>query len=69
MHAKGMELGFYDPRAIKGMALAYATGPRGSCHHAGGYVVGVEASSNPKFDRLAEQGKSEIVRFTRGIEG
>ncbi len=68
MHAKGMELGSYDPRAIKGMALVYATGPRGGCHHAGGYTVGVEAF-NPKFDRLAEQGKSEIVRFTRGSRG
>jgi aldehyde:ferredoxin oxidoreductase len=31
-HVKGMELPAYDPRASKGMALAYATSDRGGCH-------------------------------------
>jgi aldehyde:ferredoxin oxidoreductase len=39
MHAKGMELGGYDPRVTKGMALVYACGPRGGCHHAGGFTA------------------------------
>ena len=39
MHAKGMEVGGYDPRGAKGMALVYGCGPRGGCHHAGGYTV------------------------------
>lgn len=39
MHAKGMEIGGYDPRVYKGMGLVYACGPRGGCHHAGGFVA------------------------------
>ncbi len=32
VHVKGMEPAGYDPRVLKGMALAYATSPRGACH-------------------------------------
>jgi len=32
MHAKGLELSAYDPRAFLGMALSYATNNRGGCH-------------------------------------
>jgi aldehyde:ferredoxin oxidoreductase len=31
-HVKGLELPAYDPRASKGMALAYSTSDRGGCH-------------------------------------
>ncbi|MCG8509527.1 MAG: aldehyde ferredoxin oxidoreductase family protein [Rhodospirillales bacterium] len=31
-HVKGLELPAYDPRASKGMSLAYATSDRGGCH-------------------------------------
>ena len=32
VHVKGLEPAGYDPRKLKGMALAYATTPRGACH-------------------------------------
>ena len=32
IHVKGMEPAGYDPRVLKGMALAYATASRGACH-------------------------------------
>jgi aldehyde:ferredoxin oxidoreductase len=32
MHVKGLELPAYDPRAIPGMGLAFATASRGGCH-------------------------------------
>ena len=32
VHVKGLEPAGYDPRALKGMALAYAVSPRGACH-------------------------------------
>lgn len=32
IHVKGMEPAGYDPRALKGMGLAYGTSPRGACH-------------------------------------
>jgi aldehyde:ferredoxin oxidoreductase len=64
MHAKGMEIGGYDPRGVKGMALVYGCGPRGGCHHAGGYTVTVELT-DPKFDRFADTGKAPIALGTR----
>lgn len=32
VHVKGLEPPGYDPRALKGMGLAYATSDRGACH-------------------------------------
>jgi aldehyde:ferredoxin oxidoreductase len=64
MHAKGMEIGGYDPRGVKGMALVYGCGPRGGCHHAGGYTVTHELT-DPKFDRFADTGKAPIALGTR----
>ena len=32
VHVKGLEPAGYDPRALKGMGLAYATSDRGACH-------------------------------------
>ena len=64
MHTKGVEVGGYDPRGAKGMALVYGCGPRGGCHHAGGYTVTAELT-NPAMDRYADSGKVPIVTFTR----
>jgi aldehyde:ferredoxin oxidoreductase len=64
MHAKGMELGGYDPRGLKGMSLVYACGPRGGCHHAGGYTV-IPEIMNPNIDRFAEKGKAGLAAATR----
>lgn len=64
MHVKGMELGGYDPRGVKGMALVYACGSRGGCHHGGGYTIYPEVYSG-KFDRFAEKGKAKVVKSTR----
>lgn len=64
MHAKGMELGGYDPRGAKGMATVYACGPRGGCHHAGGYTVAAELG-NPAIDRFADSGKARLTLSTR----
>jgi aldehyde:ferredoxin oxidoreductase len=64
MHTKGVEIGGYDPRGAKGMALVYGCGPRGGCHHAGGYTVTAELT-DPNVDRYADSGKVPIVLFTR----
>jgi aldehyde:ferredoxin oxidoreductase len=64
MHAKGMEIGGYDPRGAKGMALVYGCGPRGGCHHAGGYTVTVELTSRD-VDRFADGGKAPLTLGTR----
>ncbi len=45
--ARGMSLPAYDPRAIKAMALAYATSNRGGCHLRA-YAVSFEVLGVPK---------------------
>jgi aldehyde:ferredoxin oxidoreductase len=64
MHTKGMEMGGYDPRGIRAQSLVLAAGPRGGCHHAGGYVIALELASG-QYDRLAEEGKEQMVRQAR----
>jgi aldehyde:ferredoxin oxidoreductase len=66
MHAKGMELGGYDPRGVKSQALVLACGPRGGCHHAGGYVIHAELVSG-NFDRMAVRGKGSLVKMARDL--
>ncbi len=40
VHVNGLELPAHDPRALSGMAVVYATSPRGGCHMQGDmYVV------------------------------
>ncbi|MFQ5763007.1 MAG: aldehyde ferredoxin oxidoreductase family protein, partial [Candidatus Bathyarchaeia archaeon] len=61
MHVKGLELPAYDPRAAKGIALAYATSNRGACHLRA-YTVAPEVFSDPEYlDPMAEEGKAKLV--------
>ncbi len=36
---KGLEVAYHDPRGASGMALVYATSPRGACHNQGDYYL------------------------------
>lgn len=61
---KGVEVPMHDPRAWTGLAVSYATGPRGACHLKGDYYnvdIGagapvVEFDINPS-PRLESEGK------------
>jgi aldehyde:ferredoxin oxidoreductase len=67
MQVKGLELPAYDPRAAKGMALAYATSNRGGCHLRA-YVVMSELLSLPRYiDPSSYEGKAELVRRLQDI--
>ena len=58
MTVKGQEFPGYDPRAMQGMALAYATSNRGACH--------LRASPFASdFATTELEGKAEIVRSTQ----
>jgi aldehyde:ferredoxin oxidoreductase len=35
----GLEVAYHDPRGSSGMALVYATSPRGACHNQGDYFM------------------------------
>ncbi|MFN2281462.1 MAG: aldehyde ferredoxin oxidoreductase family protein [Anaerolineales bacterium] len=61
MQVKGMELAGYDPRNAKGMALGYATSPRGGCHERG-YLTAETTGFPPGVDRLAYAGKGDLVK-------
>ncbi len=58
MTVKGQEFPGYDPRAMQGMALAYATSNRGACH--------LRASPFASdFKTTETDGKAEIVKSTQ----
>jgi aldehyde:ferredoxin oxidoreductase len=61
---KGLEMPMHDARAFHGMAVSYATGPRGACHLKGDYYnvdlgnMVLEYMILPG-ERLSSEGKSE----------
>lgn len=62
MTVKGLEMPAYDPRAIKGIGLNYATANRGGCHVTG-YSIGSEIAGVPKkTDPLTYEGKAQLVK-------
>jgi aldehyde:ferredoxin oxidoreductase len=61
MTAKRQEMPAYDPRALQGIGLNYATSNRGGCH-VRGYITAVEILGNPvKIDNLTTEGKAQWV--------
>lgn len=67
MDVKGLELGGFDPRGIKGQALAYAT----SCHggdYLTAFMVGPEILGKPlNLDRLSLKGKAGILQVFENL--
>jgi aldehyde:ferredoxin oxidoreductase len=50
IHVKGLEVPMHDPRSNHGLALSYATGPRGACHtNDPAYTVGTGIFNWPEF--------------------
>ena len=39
IQVNGLEIAYHDPRGVSGMALSYATSPRGACHNQSDYFV------------------------------
>ncbi len=63
MSVKGLEMPAYDPRAIKGIGLNYATANRGGCHVTG-YTVSPEVLGIPEqIDRLSYEGKAKWTKI------
>ncbi|MGQ4891435.1 MAG: aldehyde ferredoxin oxidoreductase family protein [Candidatus Njordarchaeia archaeon] len=63
MSVKGLEMPAYDPRAIKGIGLNYATANRGGCHVTG-YTVSPEVLGIPEqIDRLSYEDKPKWVKI------
>ena len=63
MTVKKQEIPAYDPRAIQGQGLAYATSNRGGCH-VRGYLISPEILGLPeKLDRFTLEGKAMWVKI------
>lgn len=63
MHAKGLEMGGYDPRGAKSVALIYACGSRGGCHKSNGGANGQSRMEIQTGDeRFSNQGKAAITK-------
>ncbi|MGQ9676428.1 MAG: aldehyde ferredoxin oxidoreductase family protein [Chloroflexota bacterium] len=59
MHAKGLEFPGYEPRALKTLALGFATGTRGACHNRS---AAYEADVSGKVDRFkGEPGRGQLA--------
>lgn len=66
MHAKGMELGGYDPRGAKSLALVFACGSRGGCHKSGGSCNAQSLKELATGDkRFSTEGKAALTKSIR----
>jgi aldehyde:ferredoxin oxidoreductase len=62
MTVKGQEFPGYDPRALKGMGLAYATSNRGCCHMRARPLL-------HDFENVTTDGKADLVKTTQDLAG
>ncbi|NOZ69702.1 MAG: aldehyde ferredoxin oxidoreductase family protein [Deferribacteres bacterium] len=63
---KGMEMPMHEGRAFHGLAISYATGPRGACHLKGDYYNVDLGGAVPELkilpgERLTSKGKAEAA--------
>jgi len=69
MSVKKQEFPAYDPRAIKGIGLEYATSNRGACH-VRGYTIGPEVIGG--MDKNSYEGKAKLTKklqdFTAALD-
>jgi aldehyde:ferredoxin oxidoreductase len=66
VHVNGLEPAAHDPRALSGMALVYATSPRGACHMQGDMYIVDMGLTIPEVGilpggRFKTRGKAEVV--------
>lgn len=69
MTVKKQEMPAYEPRAVQGIGLNYATNNRGGCH-VRGYTISPEVLGMPvKYDKDAIEGKPELVALFQNLTG
>lgn len=67
MSVKKQEMPAYDPRAIQGQGLSYATSNRGGCH-VRGYLISPEILGLPeKLDRFTTEGKDVWTKIFQDL--
>lgn len=67
MDVKGLEMAGFDPRGIRGQALAYATSPHGA-DYLTAFMVGPEVLGKPLgLDRMGLSGKAGILQVFENL--
>jgi aldehyde:ferredoxin oxidoreductase len=66
VQVNGLEVAYHDPRGVSGMALTYATSPRGACHNQSDYFFvdwghTIEQLGITYYDRHAQAEKAANV--------
>jgi aldehyde:ferredoxin oxidoreductase len=66
VQVNGLEVAYHDPRGVSGMALSYATSPRGACHNQSDYFFVDWGHTHPElgieyFPRHADAEKAANV--------
>jgi aldehyde:ferredoxin oxidoreductase len=61
MSAKKLEMPAYEPRAVQGIGLEYATSNRGGCHVRGFTVAAEVFGAPPNLDKNATEGKAALA--------
>lgn len=66
VQVNGLEVAYHDPRGVSGMALSYATSPRGACHNQSDYFFVDWGHTHERlgityFDRHAQAEKAANV--------
>jgi aldehyde:ferredoxin oxidoreductase len=66
VHVNTMEVPMHDPRAMTGMAIVYATSPRGACHNQSEYFMielggSIDELGLQMTERLVDGGKAAFV--------
>jgi aldehyde:ferredoxin oxidoreductase len=72
VEVKGLELGMHEARGKKGLALSYATAPRGADHNEGFHDTRItgpnawpELGVTEAMDRFTLEGKPRVVRLAQ----
>lgn len=66
MHVKGLELPAYEPRAVKGYGLSYATSNIGGSHMYGRPRQELYGTADPRpVDRFADTGRGDIIALVQ----
>lgn len=65
VQVNGLEVAYHDPRGASGMALAYATSPRGACHNQSDYFMVDIWKPEPALgiEQVNRHGGAEKSRF------
>jgi aldehyde:ferredoxin oxidoreductase len=67
MVVKNQSIAAYDPRAVQGMGLSYATSNRGGCHLRG-YTIAAEIAGIPMaVDRTQVEGKGALLKIFQDL--